>query len=1303
MTFINRIKKLSSINEVLSQVDLGNIASIKNDQQKVIDYLTKFNFEGELIDLNAMSDEKFKEMFANNKKFVAGLKHTFGLNFVEKNKSELKSYSDLLKNNSIINYKNKELDLKSLSNSEYANLLKDKVFSQTLIKHFKDKSTYRQVVLGKNEFVKDKPNKLSLKNFLLNKNKIYSLMTAINNGKFAKTVVIDFETKKPDVDINNIDKKIDIEKCNEILKKNGYEKIMYEIGVCYDKNKSMVSVSEAMRGIINKSETSQEEKDILQYTVNNIKSIYDDKYKIIFSIEPRLAVSQSTAVDWKSCMALIDDHYGLKNKASSSISAGIAVVYITKVGDKAIQRPLARFLIKVGTLSGFEDRKEDAFQQFYPERMYTSSNMSSINPPQANNFDDSGVLDKFAKRVKEIVNEINKKRIKALSSVIKDVQTKGENSTELSSTIGQKPLSKTQIEKLKNITGYLDFKMSDDYYSDSGSTFQSNISYDFIGTAEAGEQFSNGDISLLESLLSTNSMPSEYFDSLLKILVEKKIYKDLIKKITQIVKEKNSKYIVNIDYSRIDNFPEEIEAYGDKLILNAKMTGKEKIKAETNSIRYEARNIVQGRNNLKNLNGYDIIFRETNSSSVSNRFDKNTIFYYGFNGNDKGSFSIGDNFKFPPSSSIASKREEIVAKIGEGKNKKEIKIEKQKNMEFGRDFVFKPVAITKDGGPAVAKDPKNNLEVKFEKNFNRDIEYVFSDCTLKFNKEQDEENKNFKLTFTNYKNRIITYPNNYYITVSPDEPSGNKQIRINFLLLSKNIESAQLKQISSNESLREILLKNDYIIVNKETNAISFNREAIRDYSLLIDKDFTIDNVNIFKTYKFGGLGIKDLPKNIFFILDLKEGIKPYDKSELEYMEGIINICKIFNINYYVIINNNLENINSKDEFNTISFKYNTKSIAGEPGGPLKIYEKENPIDVKDIKDYIIKNNVSEINFLKLNSKSIDLSSLSHYGLQFIFSDVPNDFEIKIEKFENKLVFNSVNINSLKILCSGILNTRKMRIEISENSNINNLKVNGDNFEVLVENSKVYIDGGSTFGKNSRLRFIKSEPLLGNNITVDDFSVKEVEKFDIPKNFTARSFSANSINKVNNYENLNWEAIFNPDEDVYPQIQINAKDLSNFPIIFDKKRFEEAAPYFKDKKEIILVNTKPGRFVRFYTDSMEVMLKKILEKTGIKSADETSSLKEDAEKFEKIRRAIAPEDDRVFRDFMYRFQQKLGRIRDKAAAKRIDIREKKPLRSKARDFFRRVTGKNKKKKRKKPTNDSFLSSIHRIDSRTYFD
>ena len=195
------------------------------------------------------------------------------------------------------------------------------------------------------------------------------IFTALNNGKFARNAIFDYNSIILDnVKLNDND--IELIK---ILNKAGYEttETSYLVGVCA-KDGKMYSPYEVLKPLQekidkiesmekayekSKNENIKKQIDVLKELKElELDSIYlektkaykifnDKKYKIVFSMESRKIASQSTKVGWESCMNLNDGVN--KRYVMSGIEQGVIVVYLVKTGDeKTIDNPIGRVLIK---------------------------------------------------------------------------------------------------------------------------------------------------------------------------------------------------------------------------------------------------------------------------------------------------------------------------------------------------------------------------------------------------------------------------------------------------------------------------------------------------------------------------------------------------------------------------------------------------------------------------------------------------------------------------------------------------------------------------------------------------------------------------------------------------------------------------------------------------------------------------------------------------------------------------------------------------------------------------------------------
>jgi hypothetical protein len=449
-----------------------------------------------------------------------------------------------------------------------------------------------------------------------------------------------------------------------------------------------------------------------------------------------------------------------------------------------------------------------------------------------------------------------------------------------------------------------------------------------------------------------------------------------------------------------------------------------------------------------------------------------------------------------------------------------------------------------------------------------------------------------------------------------------------------------------------------------------------------------------------------NLPKNIYFVLNISKSTDSYNSTDIYHLERIIRLCKIFKINYFVIINGQQEQIETLKDFDAAIFKYSGSSYQVD-GSILKIYEKDLKTDYEEIRRVIKSEGIRSLEFIKLTGKSFDFNDINSdnkMGDRFdniSFFDVPDNFDIKIENYEGSIEFKSFNVSNLKLNIKGILPTRLARVNIQDSA-INNLELIAENMYIKMTNSRVFINNKSQLSGKNTLRYDKSEFLIGDNVKVDEVRIDEADEINIPKNFTVMDFSVLSANKINNYENINWNYLFSSKMYTYPEFKVKLKDYSNFPIFIRKEKFAEIESFFKNKDNIILVDEGDSS-VKFHRDSIEAMLKNVLEKANIKSVEKTTSFKEDASKFKKIYYSLPRlEDTAPFSKLNQYYMDFLDKSERRALDRKRKITSKNPIKTKMRRLYKDIVG-DKKKKKKLPLNDSFISSIKRIDSKTYFD
>ena len=548
MTFIENFKNLTIYNEILKNEDIGNISNIlydkdnsirKNARERIINYLKSLNVEGKLFNIEKMTSERYKEMISNSNPNTNKFSLSLQLNFQNVDIFDQKSVIANLNSKTVIPFGDgdkKSVDLQKISDTEFSALCKNINFVKILRKTFKEKSAYRNIILNKDD---DSQGRLNAKEWLKNKWKIlafFNQLKRIFNVKNSKNkIVIDFNTGKLDLELTNIDQKINTTEVSKILFKNGYNRILYEIGVCYDKNRAMFSIHRAIENIINKTETTDDEKNILNIAYDNMDDIYDNNYKIIFSLEPKAVISQSTGVDWYSCMNLTSNYTQKKYVGRSFNDGGNCVVYVTKTNDLAIKKPLARLLVKPMTITNLGDinlksknyssKHKGMFINYVLEKIYTSSNMSNISVPQSVEKEKS-VLNQFQKKIDDIVQKVNKINLKKIILL-------------------------TKKEKLN--VNHLDYNLSSNNYTDSDSSLQVNLStIKLKEKINKKENFNSEEKKELIDYLIKNQ-DSYLFDQITKLLFQKK-YLYLLKEIKN-NKNISKKVIADLTFfNKIDNF-----------------------------------------------------------------------------------------------------------------------------------------------------------------------------------------------------------------------------------------------------------------------------------------------------------------------------------------------------------------------------------------------------------------------------------------------------------------------------------------------------------------------------------------------------------------------------------------------------------------------------------------------------------------------------------------------------------------------------------------------------------------------------
>ena len=221
-----------------------------------------------------------------------------------------------------------------------------------------------------------KLNKIDIKEYKKVLPILKKIFTDLNKGKFARTVVFDYNSIKIEKSaLNEYDREL-----MGVLQSLDYEVSdeSYELGVC-KKNDKIITIHsvitplrkktstaiDSMQTTYEKTKNESIRKQLVAIRAINQRIVYErtipyrlslnEGFKLVFSIESRKVASQSTKVGWTSCMNLYDGAY--KKYVMSGIQEGVIVVYLVKTGDeKALESPTARLLLK--PLKSIEDPNE---------------------------------------------------------------------------------------------------------------------------------------------------------------------------------------------------------------------------------------------------------------------------------------------------------------------------------------------------------------------------------------------------------------------------------------------------------------------------------------------------------------------------------------------------------------------------------------------------------------------------------------------------------------------------------------------------------------------------------------------------------------------------------------------------------------------------------------------------------------------------------------------------------------------------------------------------------------------------------
>ena len=831
MTFVNKIKELSVINEIIEREEFGDISPIINNRQKIIDNLPNSKTE--------------------------------------------------------INYNNKKIDLKFINDKDYLNLLKDINFKKVLRFHFKKNSQYRQEVL----------KTFSAKKWLQNRYVITNLFKKINtlNHQFKKTIVYEMNGRL-DKDINQLTS--DSEKVKEMtlfLEKNGYTFPIFEIGGCY-KGKTIFSIKEAFEEIKKLYIHKQEIVNKIDEYIQDMKKVYDNQYKIVFSLETRKVASQSTNVNWRSCMNLVNGEN--RHFVGSSITNGLAVVYLTRVGDYLkINRPLGRLLIKPMVSEEKIANKTKASNLAGGDIYYHLENLYTTDKYIVN----KRITDNFTVKVKEIIDNVND----AVSTDIVNKETdinkqerkfilnKGEEKNYYKDTIDEINVDASYSDLLKKVNQNLDLTSEDE---EKLKNILNKIEEKNKAKKEKNKSFFLDDQEALSPNFVNALLKNKKYDYLFKkynIPVETDTF--LIKRIPDIKSIKSLK----------------LNAISKSIVIDSEEKNKE-IKIE--ELYYKP--INGGDNNLSKISDDSVVNVEK--------------FEYEFNTKRKGTFMIKSNLK-------ASK---IPKEFKKEINKKEFIFKNYS--DYDSKVVFKP-----ENYKNIKKLEENDrFKIKIDKSFDKDISYGFLGCEIEFERRTDNERKSFNVIMDH--NSIITkFPEKYYLNYvsfnyfNQDDNLIDDQAGFFYKSLFEliiNFQANYLLKYFKNENKLEIKKLNEIIFSkNFEIPELSFLNNFINDTNAkddffkqlkkLIPTDifFTmivdISNDNLLNYLK-NKSKVKEEPIKEELIkeeLIKEEPIKEKPRKDNDHFEyqmlkndcytylvKIKNICTIFSINFTVINNTSI-------------------------------------------------------------------------------------------------------------------------------------------------------------------------------------------------------------------------------------------------------------------------------------------------------------------------------------------------------------------------------------------------------------
>lgn len=1403
MTFINKINSLVTYNEVLSDVDMGKIYDLlfdkktegnkvtytprRNARERVIRNLSSITFNNRMIDVTKMSEDKFDQLMTNNNRFFDSV-HSYIKRFETKDDDEapINSHSktrvvllNILARNTIIEFNKQKFDLKGMNNDEFNNLIKNVNFLKIIRKHFKEKSYFRNTIINSQSNDYSDRKGFSSKEWLKNRWKIQSFFRELKKiyriKNNANRLVINLNDQRIDSNLSNVNTILDTKRLSKILFSNGYNKILYEIGVCYDNLRKMYSIATAISKIIEKiKDTNKEDYEFLGKI--DLTKIYDDNYKIIFSLEPRMIASQSTNVDWYSCMNLASSYNQKKHVGSSFRDGGNCVVYITKTGDSALKRPLARLLVKPFSIDGLETKRnmlheelkkiverkikkrfgenidlndekyallsktmfdkyrkstEGTLVNYHLEKLYTSINMDPIYLPQ-DNLKEGTVLNLFERKVQRIVDRVNNNNIKKL--VI--LSTKNNNIF---------PGEKT-----------INYSLSVNNYADPVSRTAVNISLQkTINKIKNAEEFKDEEVKVLVDHLVTNAKDDEfnqittllfqkkYFDIIKKISNSKKLRADLrqIKKLSDfvdilnknipeikketalqkgesllinlvdkdkkpifkdIIKPEEEKYFSNDDINHFrdlikkhENRKKNIEDKAqpflskqmsdfkiqeletievtDKQIIDAASKkfnlieakevilpfitkGNEKITIESNSVVYS---VSEGQNSPNNLQKIDKNNFKINIKPDDDQKHQNG-FVYKFNQNkDDGKFIVNDFINIIKDKSEDSK--DLSHMIGNVKiNMMPIDYKKFKRKDIYVNI--KPLNLIKNS--------KNKMTINFEDNFNRDLIYDFEHCSLDFKNLKTNESFRFLLNDTV---EIKKFPPKYFVNIDNDDDLRGSidQIPIFFGIIKKNIISTFTPKKGKDERM--------------DKNRNFFINQYFKNEKLISLKDINTDlnKGSLIKESK------NNLPQEIYFLFDATFLDKAIDLSQLDNIE---TFCADFNIKIHYLfreknkyVKKDIKSAN-KDEIRLLQLRARKESSQRT----AYFMDYSNPDDKKIYCHTFL----DDIEFRKDDEqKPLPLDSGDIHKYVFDSTHLPgleinNSFKGEVDVFDlqrRDFTFDIIGYPSLdiKLLNNNVDKSPKKlkRIQIRETLDNNKEELSGyrkfliQNYEIeLLENEATNVELVLDKTKIKKMASEKTEKIknliLTNNSSIDSFDgeinvnllqIKNSNIFDMKKiNFSKFEIEIDNYKKVDSFDYIPWDLFF---KDTNNKIIIkDVSDLSNFPIFIYQTKKEEIKKYLKNDDNIVYLNTNNNK--NFLDTKIErIIFNNFINKLNLDMSDN---------KNHEIIKTIFSDMNAYSHNFS----------------------------SYLKDFDIKIES---NKKDKITSNDSFISYINRIDSRTYFD